>query len=253
MIDLFRAELLKLTTTRMVWGFLGALLAIVAIANIVGVLATPAEELAGEENQSGFFGAAASGIIFVLLLGVMLMAGEFRHGTITQTLLITPNRWKVLVAKLAAGGALGLAFGAAAEVFSVITAVPMLTLKGIDLALGNEAVELVFGTLLTTTLAAMLGVALGTLIRNQVFAIILVFALLLIVEPIVTGIIEGRWPGSDIPKFFPGHTIAATLDPEGDDVLSRGGATAVFAVYIAVLAAAGGRFMLSRDVNSIQA
>jgi ABC-2 type transport system permease protein len=250
-IDLFRAELLKLRTTRMVYGLLGALLVIVALANIIGVLASPERELVGEENQSGFFGAAASGIIFVLLLGVMLMAGEFRHGTITQTLLITPNRWKVLAAKLAAGAVLGLVFGAIAEVFSFLTATPLLYLRGIDLAIGNEAAELVFGTLLTTSLCAMLGVALATLIRNQVVAIIAVFAALLIAEPIVTGLIESRWP--EIPKYFPGHAIAAALDPEGDDVFSREGGVAVLLTYVTVLAGLGGRFVLSRDVNSIQA
>ena len=251
MIDLVQAELLKLRTTRTVYALLGALLAIVAIANVTGVLATSAAELTGEENQSGLFGAAASGIIFVLLLGVMLMAGEFRHGTITQTLLITPNRWRVLVAKLLAGAALGLAFGVIAELFSFVVAVPLLTLKGVDLALGDEAAELVFGTLLTTTLCGMLGVALGTLIRNQVVAIITVFATLLIVEPILSAAIESRWP--EVPKYFPGHAITAAVDSETDGSFGRTGGAAVLIGYVIVLGGVGGRFMLSRDVNSIQA
>jgi ABC-2 type transport system permease protein len=250
-IDLVRTELLKLGTTRMVYGFLGALLVVVALANIVGVLASPVNELAGEEDQSAFFGAAASGIIFVLLLGVMLMAGEFRHGTITQTLLITPKRWKVLGAKIVAGAVLGFAFGVIAELFSFLTAVPLLALRGVDLALGDDAVGLVLGTLLTTTLSAMLGVGLGTVIRNQVVAIVLVFAAFLIAEPIVTGLLESRWP--EIPKYFPGHATTAAVDPEGDELLSRSGGVAVLLVYIGVLATLGGRFVLSRDVNSIQA
>jgi ABC-2 type transport system permease protein len=250
-IELVRTELLKLTTTRMAYGFLGALLLIVALANVIGVFATPVSDLAGEENQSGFFGAAASGIIFVLLLGVMLMAGEFRHGTITQTLLITPKRWRVLVAKVIAGAMLGLAFGAIAEAFSFLTAIPLLALRGVDVVLGDEALELVFGTLLTTTLSAMLGVALGTLIRNQVVAIIVVFAAFLIVEPILTGLLESRWP--EIPKYLPGHATTAAVDPEGEDLLSRGGGAAVLLAYVGVLGALGGRFVLSRDVNSIQA
>jgi len=250
-IDLVRTELLKLATTRMVYGFLGGLLVIVGLANIIGALVTPAVDLVGEENQAAFFGAAASGIIFVLLLGVMLMAGEFRHGTITQTLLITPNRWKVLGAKLLAGAILGLAFGVLAEGFSLLTAVPLLTLRGIDFELGNEGLGLMVGTLLATTLSAMFGVALATLIRNQVFAIILVFAVFLIVEPIVAGLIDLKWP--QIPKYFPSAATTAVFDPEGEDFLSREGGVAVLLAYISVLAGAGGRFVLSRDVNSIQA
>jgi ABC-2 type transport system permease protein len=249
-IDLYRAELLKLRTTRMVYGLLGALLAIVALANIVGVLATQERELMDEGNQADFFGAAASGIIFVLLLGVMLMAGEFRHGTITQTFLITPNRWKVLAAKLLAGATLGLAFGAIAEAFSFATAVPLLWLRGIELQLGDEAFELVMGTLVATTVTAMLGVAVGTLIRNQVAAVIIVFASLLIVENIATGLLESRWP--EIPKYLPGHAINSVIDP-GGGLLSRWGGLAVLLAYVSALAVAGGRFVLSRDVNSIQA
>jgi ABC-2 type transport system permease protein len=249
-IDLYRSELLKLRTTRMVYGLLGALLAIIALANVIGVLASQESDLLGEENQSAFFGAAASGIIFVLLLGVMLMAGEFRHGTITQTLLITPNRWRVLVAKLLGGATLGLAFGAIAEAFSFATAVPLLWLRGIDLELGDEAIELILGTLLATTVTAMLGVAVGTLIRNQIAAVIIVFATLLIVENIATGLLELRW--EEAPKYLPGHTINAVIDP-GAGLLSRWGGLVVLLGYVAVLAVAGGRFVLSRDVNSIQA
>lgn len=250
MIDLVRTELLKLATTRMVYWFLGALLAIVALANIIGALVTPAVDLVGEENQVAFFGAAESGIFFVVLLGVMVLAGEFRHGTITQTLLITPNRWKVLGAKLLAGAILGLTFGVLAEGFSLLTAVPLLTLRGVDLELGDEAMGLVAGTLLATTLSAMFGVALAALIRNQVFAIILVFAVFLIVEPLVGGLIDLKWP--EIPKYFPTAATSAVIDP-GPDVLSRAGGVAVLLAYIGVLAGAGGRFVLSRDVNSIQA
>lgn len=251
MIDVYLAELLKLRTTRMVFGLLGALLGIIAIANLIGALATPAVDLASEDDQAGFFAAASSGIIFVLLLGVMLMAGEFRHGTITHTFLVTPKRWKVLVAKLFAGATLGLAFGALAELFSFVTAVPLLTLRGIDLALGDEAFDLVLGTLIASSLAAALGVALGTVIRNQVVAIVTVFAVLLIVEPIVSGLIGIRWP--EIPQYFPSQAMAAALGVDGDDVLSRGGAVAVLLVYIGALALAGERLMLSRDVNAIQA
>ena len=251
MINLFRAELLKLTTTRMLYGFLGALLLIVLIADVATIASEQKANLETEENQADLFGAAASGIIFVLLLGVMLMAGEFRHGTITQTLLITPSRWKVLATKILAGGVLGLAFGLIAELVSLVISVPLLQLKGVDLAFGDEAWGLVVGTVLATTICGMLGVALGTVIRNQVVAIVVVFATLLIVEQIVTASTESRWP--EIPKFFPGHAVAAVVDPGAHELFSREGGLLVLACYVVVLAGFGGRFMLSRDVNSIQA
>jgi ABC-2 type transport system permease protein len=250
-VALLMGELLKLRTTRMVYGLLGALLLIVGIATVAVVADTSAVELEREDVQGDIFGTAATGVIFLLLLGVMLMSGEFRHGTITQTLLITPNRWKVLAAKLVAGGLLGLAFGALAELFALVLGVPLLQLKGVDVAFGETAGSFVLGTLLATTLCGMLGVALGSVIRNQVAAIIVVFAALLIVESILTALTESRWP--EIPMYFPGHAISAVVEDAAEDTLSREGGIAVLLGYVLVLAGIGGRFVFQRDVNSIQA
>jgi hypothetical protein len=248
-IDLLRTELLKLRTTRMVYALLGALLLIVAIATVAVIVDAPAADLAREEDQAELFGTAVTGVIFLLLLGVMLMSGEFRHGTITQTLLITPKRWKVLAAKLGAAAVLGFGFGVLAELFALVLAVPLLELKGVDFILEDEAQKLVIGTILATTICCPLGVAVGSVIRNQVVAIVVVFAGLLIVEPILASVLESRW--DDPSKYLPVHAIGGII---GDDpnALSREGSLAVLVGYIAVLASAGGRFVLSRDVNSIQ-
>jgi ABC-2 type transport system permease protein len=249
-IALVSAEVLKLRTTRMVYGLLFALLLIVAIGAIALVVDTRADALAREQEQGDLFGTAATGIVFLLLLGVMLMSGEFRHGTITQTLLITPRRWRVLIAKLIAGGLLGFAYGAIAELFALVIGVPLLQLKGVDLALGDRAGSLVIGTILATTLCGMLGVAVGSVIRNQVVAIIVVFASLLIVESIIASSTEGRWP--EVRKFLPGHSISGVIE-EQSDTLSRWESVAVLGGYVLVLAGVGGRFVFTRDVNSIQA
>lgn len=249
MIDLIRGELLKLRTTRMIYGFVGGLFVIIGILVVVTVIDTPAADLAREEDQAGMYGAAATGIIFILLLGVMIMSGEFRHGTITQTLLITPNRWKVLAGKLIAAAIGGFVIGVIAEAFTFVLFVPLLKIKGVDIVFEDEARSYVIGSILATTLWGPLGVAVGSLMRNQVAAIIVVFATLLIVEPILTGVLESRWP--EIPKYFPIHLISGVIGDD-PDALSRGGSIAIVLAYVLVLSALGGRFVLSRDVNSIQ-
>jgi hypothetical protein len=249
-IDLIRAELLKLRTTRMIYGFVGGLLVIIGILAVVTVIDTPAADLAREEDQAGVYGAAATGIIFILLLGVMIMSGEFRHGTITQTLLITPNRWKVLAAKLVATAIAGFVIGVIAEVFTFLLFVPLLEIKGVDVVFEDEARSFVIGSILATTLWGPLGVAVGSLMRNQVAAIIVVFATLLIVEPILSGALDSRWP--EIPKYFPVQVITGVIG-DAPEALSRGASVAVVLAYVLVLSALGGRFILQRDVNSIQA
>ena len=41
----------------------------------------------------------------MLVLGVLIITTEFRHGTASSTFLVSPRRWPVLVAKLGAGAA----------------------------------------------------------------------------------------------------------------------------------------------------
>lgn len=249
-MTLILAELLKLRTTRMVYALLGALLLIVALFTVLAVFATPRSELAQESEQGGIFGSAATGIIFLLLLGVMLLAGEYRHGTITQTFLITPIRWKIVAAKLAAAAVLGFVYGVVAEIFALFLAVPLLEIRGVDFMFGDEGRNLLVGTVTATTLCAPFGVAIACVIRNQIVAIITVFAGLLVVEPLVSTGLSIRWP--TIPKFFPLSAIGGVIgdDPE---VFDREWSALILLGYIALLSVLGTRFVLSRDVNSIQA
>ena len=55
------------------------------------------------------------------------------------------------------------------------------------------------------TIAGPLGVALGSVIRNQVAAIVVVFAWLLVLEPLLGAGLE------DNAKYLPGAAIAAIL------------------------------------------
>ena len=46
--------------------------------------------------------AASFGGVIVLIIGILIMGGEFRHGTVTSTFLISPKRGRVVGAKLVA-------------------------------------------------------------------------------------------------------------------------------------------------------
>jgi hypothetical protein len=80
------------------------LLVAIADLEVVGEAAdgTQSVELAGRERPRCVAGPVALLSGAALLLGILSMAGEFRHQTVTQTFLVTPDRGRVVAAKLIA-------------------------------------------------------------------------------------------------------------------------------------------------------
>lgn len=72
--------------------------------------------------------AASSGTLVVLLIGILMMAGEFRHNTATSTFLISPDRRRVVGAKLIASAVVGAGLALA-------IALPWLAAKNVDVSL----------------------------------------------------------------------------------------------------------------------
>ncbi|MDH4017609.1 MAG: ABC transporter permease, partial [Actinomycetota bacterium] len=118
-----RTELRKISTTRTWWltalvffGYMIVMGVIMAFSLVMGM--REAEESGGVSSGTGGFGeavldqmaiatsvytlAVALGYIFPAILGALSVTGEFRHQTITPTLLAEPRRSVVLGAKLVA-------------------------------------------------------------------------------------------------------------------------------------------------------
>lgn len=93
----------------------------------------------------------------MLILGLLAMAGEFRHDTATSTFLVTPNRGRVVGAKLAASGLVGLAFAAGAAVLTVAVAVPWLSMKDVDTSLLSGDIWVVLAGAIAVTALSRLG------------------------------------------------------------------------------------------------
>ena len=93
----FRAELTKVFSLRLTWGLVliaGCYVGINAV--LLGVL-TGRDELAGSdiglsatEAANAVYGQTLSAYIFALVAGIMVITGEFRHGTAATTFMIQP-------------------------------------------------------------------------------------------------------------------------------------------------------------------
>ena len=116
--------------------------------------------------------AGSSGALTVLIIGILIMAGEFRHGTVTSTFLVSPKRGRVVGAKIVASALVGTGIAIAAAVLTLAVSVPWLASKHIHRHILSHNVGVVLlGGIAATAIYAAVGVGVGSLIRNQMAAV----------------------------------------------------------------------------------
>jgi ABC-2 type transport system permease protein len=167
---LIRAELLKLSTTRMFWGIALATVALAPGAVALAILqhTVPLDSADGIRDVMA---AASSGDI-LLVIGILITAGEFRHRTATSTFLISPDRRQVVRAKLAAVGITAICLTTLTCVITLAVALPWLSARGVRVgSYSGEIAAMVGGAVLAGVVWGLLGVGFGAIVRNQTAAI----------------------------------------------------------------------------------
>lgn len=242
MMDTIRSEFLKLRTTRTAGGLLIGLLLLVGLA-MWGTLAnaSPADLGVALSTTQVVTGVLVVIPVFVLVLGIRSFTDEVRHGSIVPTFLATPDRRRVLGAKLIVIAAVSSVFTIAALGLGIGAAAVYFTAQGISLAIAWGAFASLIGkALVLSVLWATLGVAVGAVIRHQVAAIAGTLAWLLVGEALIVAIAPqpGRW--------LPGQAgaIALGIDP-ATSAITGALALAAWAIGGAVLA---GATLTRRDV-----
>jgi hypothetical protein len=180
-IRLTGAELLKIRTTRTFWGLTAGAVGLVLL--IVVLSLSLDDSLGTETDVRDLLSVAGFSGLLVLVLGVVVGAGEYRHGTIAWTLLVTPQRLRAVSAQALACGLAGIVIGLAAFVLATAVAIPWLSAKDAPLPPLSELLELVAGVVAYAGLAAALGAGLGALLRNQVAAVVIVLVGLFVIDP----------------------------------------------------------------------
>ncbi|MBM7518922.1 ABC transporter permease [Nocardioides nitrophenolicus] len=257
------AEYRKLVTTRIWWLLLVVMvcyLAFVAAAvssTFVFVPDGAEPPLAGVDAARATYSLVNGvGYVFPLVIGSLAMTTEFRHRTITQSLLVEPDRTRFLLAKLLSVLPIGLVAGVVGQLATVAGGAPLLAIKGDGSFLGDG--EVVTGLLLgvvVVALWAVIGVAFGSILSNQVAAIVVILAFTQFVEPIVRiglGQVDAL---AGAAAYLPGGAAdsligASFLGSAGAvDLLPRWAAVLVLVGYAAVFAVIGRLTTLRRDIG----
>lgn len=202
--------------------------------------------------------ATAVGYVFPLLIGTLMVTTEFRHKTLTPTFLSTPRRGVVLVGKFVVGIVVGLLYGILGSIAAVAVGAGVLSIFGIDAELGSSDTWVLIGRmLLAFALWALVGIGVGTVVRNQVAAIVIVLAVTLFIEPIVRtvgGLVEGF---GDVVKWFPsaasdalvGQTIFGTMGTGSNSALEWWAGGLVLLGYAVVFLLIGLVTTWRRDID----
>ncbi|MFO7779290.1 MAG: hypothetical protein R6V28_13150 [Nitriliruptoraceae bacterium] len=221
-LRLLKAEGRKLVTTRLLWGFLGALVLFSVIVAIAVVLGSATDDAVGfvdtSEAQRSLLAFGSNAMVFGGLFGATAVAREYTHRTVVPTYLLSPVRHRVQLAQLLAVLLTGAVLGAVGGGLTVAAGAVSLPLVDQQLLLsGGEVARLVAVAGLAGATGAVLGAGFGALLRNTGGAVTAVVLLLLVGPPLVSQLLVevAVWvPGSLIGVLAgvaDGHTIGVAL------------------------------------------
>jgi ABC-type transport system involved in multi-copper enzyme maturation permease subunit len=261
-LGLVRSELTKILSTRLWWGLLAGVVIYTVIQSTVsaafagmdsGVGGGPSPGLDTAVALRGVYaGAAFTGAyIFALVIGVTGMTAEYRYETATPTFLATPRRVRVVVAKSVAHLGVGLAYGLVAVVCALVAGGAVVLIRGHSLGLDNGSLwRAIALAVLAVSVWTLVGLGIGTLIRNQVAALLVAVAVTFLVEPLVSiGLYAADLDA--IGKFLPSTASAAMTSPPATygDLLPWWAGALVLCAYALVFAALGVWLSVRRDIT----
>jgi ABC-2 type transport system permease protein len=247
MRPLLRAELIKLRTTRTFVALAGAAVGTsVLIVTLVCLLSEPDED----SVLTDVFTADTSSL-FITILAIVGITGEWRHRTITSSLLAAPDRLKFLAAKTLAFATAGAMLSLLISIGIGITGYVILGARDLPTPDLGEWVTQVGRNVLVAALLGGFGVGLGSLVRNQPTAIVIVLLLGFVVEPTLLAL------APEVGIYGPLNGLpTAVQDIPADDVgfedtelLAPGLAVLALLGWIGALFAGGAELLRKRDLD----
>ena len=246
MARIITSEWRKLRSTPTMWWLLAGAVLLCAVGAVGGLMVADVgkQPLNTGEGLRAALHAVGAGAVLAEVAGIIGMAGEFRFGQADQTFLSEPRRGRVLTAKVVVFTAVGLAFGVVSAAATLGASWVWLTVKGAGLPFGQPIIwSNLGGGVASAALDALLGVAVGAVLRNQVVAIVTVLAVQAGVESAVfqASTSVGRW--------LPARAGEALRQLPTEGLLSWQMGAIVLSAWVAGLLIAGATRTLRTDIT----
>lgn len=243
-----RSEWIKLRSVRATPVFAGLALSIgVGMSLVLGAVVKndPYEHLPFTIGNT-FLVSSWLTTLFAVVAGTLLFTSEVQHGTLAGTLTARPSKPVIVGAKALMAAVLGLAMGALGIAGGLIGGVA----SGMDTGDMSGAAPGIGWALVLTTLAPVLGLGVGLIVRHSAAAVTTVLVWALAVETVVRGMVPAT-----VSRFMPftaAHgllgTRAAADTPETlAAALSNVGNAAVICGWAGVAVAVGTALLIRQD------
>lgn len=251
--NLIKSEVLKIRSTQ-VWFWMLVLVVAITLAATLGTTLsidsnTPTEDINYFSVWTNF---GVAGVALVVL-GILGLTTEFRHKTITPTLLANPGRWQLLIGKAIAYVLFAIPYGVVCLVVNLVTAVICLNAKGLPVHFGDGSQAGMVRNFIALILLAFFGLGLGALIRNQAASMVVGIVYLSVLNIFFAGIPWIR----KVYEFEPAGALNAFTSRDRNnyglphDVIHvsplAGGL--ILLVWCLIFLAAGGYLSLNRDIS----
>jgi hypothetical protein len=248
MIGVLKSELFKLRTTR---ATKIVVICSVALPAIIFGLTSAFAFTNGEVGDSlasmvGNF-APLTGLLLGVV-GVLCSTQEYSQGTIRITLVATPNRLKVFVAKLLTTLVVSIASALLMLLLCLLPSQVILSTRNVTFELIGSDIRVLFSAVILSAFLSILGLSLGLIFKSSPGAISALLLWPTILEGMVFGLLSVAFD-NNMMKFAPvqgnGFRLIATY--VGTDENTWLISLTYFSAFVAVFAVLGAVLFARRD------
>jgi ABC-2 type transport system permease protein len=234
---LMQAELIKLRTTR-------TFAAVVATATALSIVLVGLGAGLGVEKDPHALFTNTSITYIIVLLGAIGMTGEWRHRTITGSVLAAPNRRKLLAAKALSYSLAGVVLALLVTVTTMAIGTLILGIRGEETLGAGGLADVLWRNLAVAAVLGPIGVSVGALVRNQIVTVVALVAVAAFLEPAVTSV------APVVGKFGPLASAPGGIigGPDSGELLAPGLAFAVLIAWAGISFAGAAWRLRSRDL-----
>lgn len=186
--------------------------------------------------------------VLATIVGALMFTSEVQHGTIANAVAAQPARWVIVAAKTAIAAAFGLAMG----ILGMIGGLSGAIVGGLEKGDTSGMPATALWGLLLTTLAPLLGLGVGMILRHSAAAVSILLVWAFVLENLIRTLIP-----SNAARFMPFSTAAGMLNiQQATDnaetlaaALSRTQDALLFGGYVIAALTVGTILFSRRDAN----